>query len=129
MSVLQENKKMLEQELRSRHRPVTRSVGVGDCTVDEPDTPSRGSGSQRLHNGSDFPADIQVVRKVTISPDLSFAISANQRLVCTISSHLSEISLSPLGYDIPPLFLHPVYAPKRTAPPLTKPFIIINSHT
>jgi len=36
------------------------------------------------------------------------------------------LSQSPLGYDIPPLFINPVYAPKSTAP-LTKSFIIINS--
>jgi len=55
-------------------------------------------------------------------------MSANQPLASTISSHLSEITLSPLGYDISPFFLNPVYAPKSTAPSLTMIFIIINSH-
>ena len=68
-------------------------------------------------------------RLTIFSPELmlalSFAISANQPLVSTTSSLLSEIPLSLLGYDISPLFHNPVYAPKSTSFPLTMPFIII----
>jgi len=57
---------------------------------------------------------------LTTSTDLSSMISANQTLVSTILSHVSEIPLSQLGYNIP------VYAPKSTAPPLTMASVVIN---
>jgi len=62
---------------------------------------------------------------VTTSPALSF---------CKPTSCLYHLippqqdPLSPLTYDIPPVFINPVYALKSTAPSLTMAFIIINSH-
>jgi len=65
MSVLKEEKKMMEIQTRSRQTPLTRSVGVGDCTVDEFDTLGRAGGDQqRPQNG----ADVHVVRKLNLSP-------------------------------------------------------------
>jgi len=41
MSVLKEQKEMLEQQMRSRRTPLTKTVGVGESTVDEPIIPGR----------------------------------------------------------------------------------------
>jgi len=55
---------------------------------------------------------------------MCFCFNQLQPLVSTISSHLSEIPLTPLSYYIPPLFLNPVYTPKSTAHPLTMAFTL-----
>ena len=56
---LAEDKRILEQQIKSRQTPLTRTVAVGDHTIDE-----AFGGTQRP--GSDFPSDVQVVRKVNL---------------------------------------------------------------
>jgi hypothetical protein len=60
VSVLKEEKKMLELQLKSR-QTLTRTIGVGDCTVNEYDS---SQAITRLPNGSEFSSDIHIVRKI-----------------------------------------------------------------
>jgi len=54
-----EEQRIQELRMKSRQTPMTTSVGVGDFRVDEP-----------VQNGTDFAANIQVVRKVNLDRKL-----------------------------------------------------------
>ena len=99
MKSLMEEKKRLELQMlqmKSRQTPVTRTVGVGDCTVDEPIVPLK-----QAVNGTEFPSGINVVRKVNLkkpSRDIGvgdgdvFAMETMMTDVGPVRIHEREIS-------------------------------------